>query len=377
MLAGAILFAILLTCIAVFFVYKHSKISSEYQEQLTAASKYMQELNYKKAEDAFLKAIKIKPNKEKAYLQLSSLYEKQGAYKKAADIFQKGAGKSPSQIFKTAQTELKNTARAGEYKDSFVKQELIPQFGKSEKYYIYDNWDSDDCYGWADTPGIISTYLCNLNDDISKELAVLYSKRADSNSFSHLCKDEIVNGLFLAVYSLEENRFVFRDEILLTAPFDGGVSDIKVTAADADGHQVLIYEKRDSSIAQEVREFAVFECTDEGKFQSKMNIIDYGFQGRAWLYALTGDQLKDMVLRTDNSIDLSILTCLYKEEPAASAEGSYDSYGEAIRSEFQKIGISVLTEGAYENFRLRFTAPNVFNLAHIRTKIDVYKRQIL
>lgn len=31
-----------------------------------------------------------------------------------------------------------------------------------------------------------------------------------------------------------------------------------------------------------------------------MNIIDYGFQGRAWLYALTGDQLKDMVLRTDN-----------------------------------------------------------------------------
>ena len=80
---------IIAAVIAFSFMSKDKKEKERYDNYLTSADKYLEEMDYENAEDAYLNAIKIDPKKEEPYLGLADLYALQGDYKKADKILLK------------------------------------------------------------------------------------------------------------------------------------------------------------------------------------------------------------------------------------------------------------------------------------------------
>lgn len=132
--AAAVLFLVILCALSVTLYLNHAK-EAEYNGVMQTADKYLQKLDYGRAEDAFLKAIKIKPKKEEAYLKLSDVYIRQGEYDKAVKILEKGSTKS-----KSHQVEKKlETAQLGEQLDFY--EPVLEQYQDLMQKEFYKDMD--------------------------------------------------------------------------------------------------------------------------------------------------------------------------------------------------------------------------------------------
>lgn len=97
------------------------KKEKEYQAKLDRAEKYLEELNYDKAETAYLAAIDIDPKQPEAYLKLADVYMEQGEPRRAKVILEQG-------LEATHDEEIEY-----EYSYySFAYDELIDSFGRSK-----------------------------------------------------------------------------------------------------------------------------------------------------------------------------------------------------------------------------------------------------
>lgn len=72
------------------FALKQGKEKRDYENYLADGDKYLEELDYEKAEDAYLSAISIDPKQEEPYLGLADLYIYQGRYEEARNILDQG-----------------------------------------------------------------------------------------------------------------------------------------------------------------------------------------------------------------------------------------------------------------------------------------------
>lgn len=59
--------------ISAFFIVKGQHVKKQYQSSLEAGDKYLENLDYEKAEDAYLQAIKISPKEKESYEKLFSI----------------------------------------------------------------------------------------------------------------------------------------------------------------------------------------------------------------------------------------------------------------------------------------------------------------
>ena len=89
-IVGAAFILIIAACIAGYLLYWNSQKEADYQGKLRTANKYLQALDYEKAEAAYLEAIEIQPRKEDAYIKLADIYTEQGEYEKAEEILESG-----------------------------------------------------------------------------------------------------------------------------------------------------------------------------------------------------------------------------------------------------------------------------------------------
>lgn len=67
---------------------KNEKKIKEYKNQIAQGNKYVEDLDYEKAEESYLKAIKIDPKRKKPYLKLADIYVAQEKYDKAVKILE-------------------------------------------------------------------------------------------------------------------------------------------------------------------------------------------------------------------------------------------------------------------------------------------------
>ena len=65
------------------------KKNNNYQALVDEGNRYIEDLDYEKAEDKYLKAISIEPKKKEPYIKLADLYMAQGKQKKATNILKK------------------------------------------------------------------------------------------------------------------------------------------------------------------------------------------------------------------------------------------------------------------------------------------------
>ena len=84
--SGLIIFAIIVS-LALFF---SSGNKAEYNAKIDEADRYMEELDYDRAEAAYLEAIKIDPKEEEAYLKVADIYMNLEQYDDAEKILQNG-----------------------------------------------------------------------------------------------------------------------------------------------------------------------------------------------------------------------------------------------------------------------------------------------
>ena len=139
--AGVIILA---AAIALGFVLKETQERRRYDSCLEEGNKYLEKLDFEKAETAYLAAIDIKPKQEEPYLELANVYIAQKEYKTARNILEKGrkvvaegTGRIDEKIDEIDQ--LKNEA-ADTYEYEWAVEPDIPA---SDIYYAADYKISD------------------------------------------------------------------------------------------------------------------------------------------------------------------------------------------------------------------------------------------
>ena len=84
-----IIVVVIAIVISLVFVFNRKDIKA-YDNKLEQAQKYVEELDYKRAETAYLEAIKIDSKQSKAYLKLADIYVKQNKIDKFINMLEKG-----------------------------------------------------------------------------------------------------------------------------------------------------------------------------------------------------------------------------------------------------------------------------------------------
>lgn len=88
-LASCIIIIMIAIAVSLVFVFNRTS-TKEYSNKLEEAQKYVEKMNYKKAEAVYLEAIKIDSRKTDAYLKLADIYLKQNKIDKFINILEKG-----------------------------------------------------------------------------------------------------------------------------------------------------------------------------------------------------------------------------------------------------------------------------------------------
>lgn len=122
---------------------KNEKKIKEYKNQIAQGNKYVEDLDYEKAEESYLKAIKIDPKRKKPYLKLADIYVAQEKYDKAVKILEdasknvtvtekKGEDKQNiSEVKQEIETKKEEISNASEY--TWV---VKPKIEADDIYYL-------------------------------------------------------------------------------------------------------------------------------------------------------------------------------------------------------------------------------------------------
>lgn len=174
LLAAAVLLVVLAGAVVAIVLYMNHQNQAEYNGMLQTADKYLQELDYEKAEVSYLKAIEIQPKQEEAYLKLADIYTQQGDYEEAEKILQQGVKNKKSEKMESRLDAVRLTAQKGQYSEVFEQYlDCI-----ENDYYIDEITDSG-----ADAVG----------DFVNSEL-LMASQYSDTFQIYYALKDIDKNG---------------------------------------------------------------------------------------------------------------------------------------------------------------------------------------
>ncbi len=117
--------------ISAFFIVKGQRVKKQYQSSLEAGDKYLENLDYEKAEDAYLQAIKISPKEKESYEKLIQYYVDHNEIDKAKKIVKKAKKNLPKSESKKIEEKQKEWESLEEY--TWVVE---PTIEADEIYYL-------------------------------------------------------------------------------------------------------------------------------------------------------------------------------------------------------------------------------------------------
>lgn len=149
LLLSGIILVLFALAFCFWFGFKNERDVKEHKDYMETAEKYIEELDYEKAEATYLNAIEIEPKKKEPYLKLAKIYMKQGKYDKAEEILEKADA-----------TGVKGTAEQEREEEQIKEQIKEEKKTKNYKWSINPTIEADDIYYLADYPD----YGAPLND---------------------------------------------------------------------------------------------------------------------------------------------------------------------------------------------------------------------
>lgn len=143
----------------------------DYDSLVAKGDRYLEELDYENAEEAYLEAIAIEPKKKEPYLKLTQLYTEQENYKETLVTAEKAMEELPEEEQKEFETIIEestqkcNAALKEKYQE--VVSEYTEALTNSSKEYAYIpaekiQWIEESK---SNTPGSLYYVLCDLNQD--------------------------------------------------------------------------------------------------------------------------------------------------------------------------------------------------------------------
>lgn len=203
--AIAVVIVTVVAGVALFFVSKEQKEKKQYVTCLDTGNKYLEEMDYEKAEDIYLKAIEIRPKEKEPYMKLADIYMAQEKQDKATEILKKAVD----------HVDEKNSEDVVERYNlySYVDEVLIPQLGRCEENVYECNYENRSGGGFYLEPvqagtGVMNWKIADYDGDGTEELLVLLlddKKQIDSNDIQR-------NGIILNMYANEGKKVVLKDQ---------------------------------------------------------------------------------------------------------------------------------------------------------------------
>ena len=102
--------------ISAFFIVKGQHVKKQYQSSLETGDQYLENLDYEKAEDAYLQAIKISPKEKEPYEKLIQYYVDHNEIDKAKKIVKKAKKNLPKSESNKIEEKHKEWGKLEEYK---------------------------------------------------------------------------------------------------------------------------------------------------------------------------------------------------------------------------------------------------------------------
>ncbi len=196
---------------AVFLAVLPKLREKQYNENMAAADRYLEEMDYEKAEDTYLSAIEIEPKEEEPYLKLAEIYNVQDQPEKAVTILEKGVTETQSSTVKQKYNLY-----------AYVDRVLIPQEGEcQEGDYTCSYVRSVNYVGLEPVhsqKGVVNSRIRDFDNDGQEELLVLMMKN-DVRIDAYAGYDQ--NAVYLQMYETEGSDVVLKDEFTELGPVLG------------------------------------------------------------------------------------------------------------------------------------------------------------
>ena len=188
-----------------FVALKDQKVKKQYSVCVDVGNKYLEEMDYEKAEASYLKAIKINPKEKESYMKLADIYMAQGEQDKATEILKQA-------IENIDEKDSEDVVeRYNLY--SYVDKVLIPQIGRVEEGTYECNYgnlgNGFELYPVSTEKGVMNWYIADYDGDGTEELLVLIldkqKETSEGNSISR-------NRILLQMYASEKDKVTLQDE---------------------------------------------------------------------------------------------------------------------------------------------------------------------
>ncbi|MEE1032352.1 MAG: tetratricopeptide repeat protein [Ruminococcus sp.] len=136
---------LLIACaIVAILIFPRMRSEKQYNNLVVLAERYFEELNYEKAEAAYLEAISIDPMQETPYMQLAEIYMQQGQGERAKEVLLEGYVKTGSETLYEKYQEyaevIKQQKEQEEEQENIQEQEEIAAPTNEKAPYAEDGY---------------------------------------------------------------------------------------------------------------------------------------------------------------------------------------------------------------------------------------------
>ena len=169
-----IIIVVISIIISLVFVFNHTN-TKEYDNKLEEAQKYVEEMDYEKAEATYLEAIKIDSKQSKAYLKLADIYVKQNKIDKFINILEKGIKNVDKDDRKKLEKKLSSVDNQTKANSMYAKKfkSYLKKYGSVSEKYI----NNDDYNMYLE--GLCYSKMLDFNNDGVEELLLVYYDQGD------------------------------------------------------------------------------------------------------------------------------------------------------------------------------------------------------
>ena len=230
MIVGIVV-VVIAVVLAIYFIFiDQEPKKSDYDLALEDADTYIEDMDYQKAEDAYLQAIDIDPKQVEPYQKLSNLYMSQNDYPKVVEILKKADENTDDETIKIRYSLA-----------TYVQDVLIPQIGqvsegnyKASYVHITNPYNAFEIDSIHDLAGVLTSRIMDFDNDGQDELLVL--------TLDNLVPDfdYTRNQITINIYEESDGNVSLSDSLTLEQ-FILGIGDLENTGIFIQEHDDQIY----------------------------------------------------------------------------------------------------------------------------------------
>lgn len=228
---AGIVVVVIAVALAIYFIFiDQEPKKSDYDLALEDADTYIEDMDYQKAEDAYLQAIDIDPKQVEPYQKLSNLYISQNDYPKVVEILKKADENTDDETIKIRYSLA-----------TYVQDVLIPQIGqvsegnyKASYVHITNPYNAFEIDSIHDLAGVLTSRIMDFDNDGQDELLVL--------TLDNLVPDfdYTRNQITINMYEESDGNVSLSDSLTLEQ-FILGIGDLENTGIFIQEHDDQIY----------------------------------------------------------------------------------------------------------------------------------------